>query len=196
MKIEEVQGLIEKSIQHQLPYVIVPRTPYVEDDITVAFEQESVDLILLIGYHHILSKSFTDKWHGRCINVHPSLLPAFPGRGKDIHSAVLEAKVQETGCTIHLVTDNVEGGEILCQKKCHVASDDTVEALKRRVQKLEVQAYIEVVNKYQAGVLPETKFPTIDLSTRDELSQRLQPLCRNTSRKGCSEVLAPFAGHP
>lgn len=106
-----------------------------------------VDLIVLIGYMRILSPSFVTRWKNKIINVHPSLLPAFGGKmDLDVHRAVLASKVKETGCTIHYVTEKVDAGPILLQKKLLVFANDTAESLKERVQQLEAAALIEVID--------------------------------------------------
>ncbi len=110
-----------------------------------------VELVILIGYMRILSKPFINEWRNHIINVHPSLLPAFAGgMDKNVHQAVLESGVKETGCTVHYVTEDVDAGPILIQKKCPVLSDDTTETLKERVQKLEGAALIEAISTFNA----------------------------------------------
>lgn len=106
-----------------------------------------IDLVVLIGYMRILSPDFVSQWNKRVINVHPSLLPAFAGKmDTEVHRAVLNSGVKETGCTIHYVTDEVDAGPIILQKKCSVLHDDTVESLKSKVQKLEGIALIDAIN--------------------------------------------------
>jgi len=101
---------------------------------------------LMIGYMRIVSAAFVEAWRGRLLNVHPSLLPAFGGlMNKSVHEAVLEAGVAETGCTIHQVTEDVDAGPIVLQKRCAVLPSDTVETLKDRVQALEQTAFVEVL---------------------------------------------------
>ena len=94
----------------------------------------------------ILSAEFCREWHDRILNVHPSLLPKYAG-GMDtnVHAEVIKNGDAETGCTIHFVTEEVDAGPILIQKKCVVASDDTVETLKAKVQMLEGDAFIEAI---------------------------------------------------
>jgi phosphoribosylglycinamide formyltransferase-1 len=105
-----------------------------------------VDIIVLIGYMRILSNEFVKTWRNQIINVHPSLLPEFAGgMDQNIHQAVLDAQQNETGCTVHYVTEEVDAGPILIQKKCPVLPTDTVESLKARVQKLEGEALIEAL---------------------------------------------------
>ena len=112
-------------------------------------ENKKIDLILLIGFMRILSPGFVDRWGGKIINVHPSLLPKYAGgMNNDVHEGVLAAGDKETGCTIHLVTKEVDGGPILLQKSCPVFENDSVESLKERVQELEGKAFIEVINNW------------------------------------------------
>ena len=113
-------------------------------------ESKKIDLILLIGFMRILSPGFVDVWGGKILNVHPSLLPKYAGgMNSDVHESVLAAGDKETGCTVHLVTKEVDEGPILIQKFCPVLDSDTVETLKKRVQKLEGEAFIEVINNWR-----------------------------------------------
>ncbi|HAU1150413.1 TPA: phosphoribosylglycinamide formyltransferase [Legionella pneumophila] len=106
-----------------------------------------VDLVVLIGYMRILSADFVNKWNKRVINVHPSLLPAFAGKmDMDVHQAVLDSGLMETGCTIHYVTEEVDAGPIILQKKCPILEGDTPQTLKARVQQLEGIALIDAIN--------------------------------------------------
>ena len=108
--------------------------------------QYDVDLVVLIGYMRILSPEFVIQWNNRVINVHPSLLPAFAGKMDiEVHQAVLDAGANETGCTIHYVTQYVDAGPVILQKKCSVLANDTAESLKERVQKLEGSALVEAI---------------------------------------------------
>ena len=111
------------------------------------FIDNNVDIVLLIGFMRILSKSFCKKWDNKILNVHPSLLPRYAGGiNNNVHRDVLKNKDSETGCTIHYVTANVDSGPILIQKKCEVQPGDTIESLKDRVQHLEGQAFIEALH--------------------------------------------------
>ena len=118
-------------------------------EVTRAFEEADVELILMIGYMRIVSRGFIEDWRGRLLNVHPSLLPAFAGlMNRRVHEAVLASGVRETGCTIHQVTEEVDAGPIVLQKRCPVLEGDTVESLKDRVQALEQQAFVEVLREW------------------------------------------------
>ena len=112
-------------------------------------EDKKIDLILLIGFMRILSSEFVDRWFGKIVNVHPSLLPKYAGgMNSDVHKSVLASGDKETGCTIHLVTKEVDGGPILLQKSCPVFENDSIDSLKERVQKLEGEAFIEIINNW------------------------------------------------
>tara|TARA_B100001996_G_C18392296_1_gene489675 strand:- start:81 stop:647 length:567 start_codon:yes stop_codon:yes gene_type:complete len=117
-----------------------------DSEITEVLTKYNVDLILLIGFMRILSSSFCKRWNKKIINVHPSLLPKYAG-GMDtnVHEEVIKNQDTVTGCTIHLVTENIDKGPILIQKKCKVKNSDSVNSLKKRVQKLEGEAFIEVI---------------------------------------------------
>ena len=115
--------------------------------LTQRFKNNDVDVILLIGFMRILSKSFCDDWNNKILNVHPSLLPKYAGGiNNNVHKEVLKNNDNETGCTIHYVTADVDSGPVLVQKKCKVQPNDTVESLKHRVQLLEGQAFIEALH--------------------------------------------------
>jgi formyltetrahydrofolate-dependent phosphoribosylglycinamide formyltransferase len=118
--------------------------------VTQALREADAELVLMIGYMRIVSDAFVEAWQGRLLNVHPSLLPAFAGlMNRGVHEAVLAAGVAETGCTVHQVTTVVDGGPVVLQKRCAVLADDTVETLKDRVQALEQDAFVEVLQRWR-----------------------------------------------
>jgi phosphoribosylglycinamide formyltransferase-1 len=83
---------------------------------------------------YIIPSSFFDKWKNKCINVHPSLLPKYQKLiNMNVHEKVICSGDTETGCTVHIMTDNVDDGPIIVQKKCKVEINDTPETLKQRV---------------------------------------------------------------
>lgn len=141
--------ILQRAQENGLPFFSVEaKNP--DALISQILRAHKVDVVILIGYMRILSNEFVNEWRNKMINVHPSLLPAFAG-GMDgkVHQAVLDAGVTETGCTVHYVTEEVDAGPILVQKKCAVLPGDTVESLKVRVQELEGVALIEAVPKIQ-----------------------------------------------
>ena len=99
-------------------------------------EQKGIELIILAGFMSILSENFTSRYPKRIINVHPSLIPSFCGKGfygLHVHEAALEYGVKVTGATVHFVNEIPDGGEIILQKSVAIRRDDTPETLQRRV---------------------------------------------------------------
>lgn len=107
-----------------------------EEAIQQALDRYQIHVIVLAGFLSILSESFTRRWPGRILNVHPSLIPAFCGKGMyglKVHEAALERGVKVTGATVHLVNEIPDGGPILLQKAVEVLPEDTPETLQKRV---------------------------------------------------------------
>ena len=107
-----------------------------ERNLSLKLAEYRVDLIVLAGFLSILSADFVAKWPDRILNVHPSLIPAFCGKGYyglRVHEAALQRGVKVTGATVHLVNEIPDGGRILLQKAVEVQPGDTPEALQRRV---------------------------------------------------------------
>lgn len=107
-----------------------------ESAILDALRQHNISLIVLAGFLSILSADFTRRYENRILNVHPSLIPAFCGKGfygLRVHEAALQRGVKVTGATVHLVNEIPDGGRILLQKAVEVLPEDTPETLQRRV---------------------------------------------------------------
>jgi len=104
-----------------------------------------VDLICLAGYMRLLSPCFIEAFRGRILNIHPSLLPSFPGL--DAQQQALEHSVKYTGCTVHFVDETLDGGPIIGQRVVPVLEGDTVETLSARILEQEHQLYAEAVSK-------------------------------------------------
>ncbi|MGE5538917.1 MAG: phosphoribosylglycinamide formyltransferase [Gemmatimonas sp.] len=98
-----------------------------------------VELVCLAGFMRILGPAFLERWHDRVVNIHPSLLPSFPGL--HVHEQALAAGVRLSGCTVHIVRPAVDDGPILVQAAVPVASDDTPETLAARVLEAEHRIY-------------------------------------------------------
>lgn len=104
-----------------------------------------IDLIVLVGWMRILSPWFVKEFAKKIINVHPSLLPKYPGMDLNVHEEVLRKGEKESGMTIHYVDEGVDTGEIILQKTVAIESGETVESLKKKVQELEKAWYPEVI---------------------------------------------------
>ena len=107
-----------------------------EEAIKSALAENDIDIIVLAGFMSILSESFTSAYPKRIINVHPSLIPSFCGKGfygLRVHEAALEYGVKVTGATVHFVNEVPDGGEIIMQKAVEILPEDTAETLQKRV---------------------------------------------------------------
>lgn len=129
-------------------------------EMTKILKQENVDLIVLVGYMRILTSYFVGEFRDRIINVHPALIPKYCGKdfyGKSVHEAILAAKEEKTGMTIHFVDEGVDTGRIILQKTCEVLPNDTPETLKERVQTLEKEWYPKVIQMFADGKIKAEK---------------------------------------
>lgn len=142
-----------------LPLVVLPRRQFpsavaFSEAIWAAIEPYAVDLVVLAGF---LSKlTIPAAYEGRVMNIHPSLLPLFGGRGfygERVHRAVLEAGVKVSGCTVHFVDEHYDAGPIILQRCVPVLDDDTPESLAERVFAEECRAYPEAIQLFAAGRL-------------------------------------------
>ena len=107
-----------------------------EAAISAALKEHDIELIILAGFMSILSEAFTKQWPERIINVHPSLIPSFCGKGfygLTVHEKALEYGVKVTGATVHFVNEIPDGGKIIAQKAVEILEDDTPEVLQKRV---------------------------------------------------------------
>ena len=131
---------LERAKNHNIPGFAVPRKGVsqaeFEAGLTERLTEYRADMIILAGFLSILSEGFVKGWPGRIVNVHPSLIPAFCGKGYyglRVHEAALARGVKVTGATVHLVNEIPDGGRILLQKAVNILPGDTPEVLQRRV---------------------------------------------------------------
>jgi formyltetrahydrofolate-dependent phosphoribosylglycinamide formyltransferase len=117
-----------------------------ENRILAELERYNIELVILSGYMRVLSPNFVNKWEGRLINIHPSLLPKYPGAYA--HRDALADNARITGCTVHLVDNGVDTGPILAQESLHILDDDDVESLSERVKKLEHKLYPATIDEF------------------------------------------------
>ena len=127
-----------------------------EHALDTRLREHTVDLVCLAGFMRVLTPWLVERWRDRMLNVHPSLLPAFPGL--DTHARALAAGVRITGCTVHFVRSEVDSGPIVVQAAVPVAADDTAERLAARVLEAEHRCYalaLELVAGGRAQVVGE-----------------------------------------
>ncbi len=118
-------------------------------EIVSELEKRNVELVCLAGYMRLLSPAFIEAFRERILNIHPSLLPSFPGL--DAQQQALCYGVKFTGCTVHFVDEGLDSGAIIAQKVVPVLADDTVETLTTRILEQEHQLYTESVAKIVGG---------------------------------------------
>ena len=136
----ETAYALTRAANHGVPGVAVPRKQMTQEAFEAVISEKlaeyDVDIIVLAGFLSILSADFVKQWPERIINVHPSLIPSFCGKGMyglKVHEAALAKGVKVTGATVHLVNEIPDGGRILLQKAVDILPGDTAEVLQRRV---------------------------------------------------------------
>lgn len=117
-----------------------------EQAVDQLLRRHGVEVVVLAGYMRLLTPWFVSAWAGRLLNIHPSLLPLYPGL--DTHRRAIEAGDAEAGCTVHLVIDEVDAGPILGQARVPILPGDTPEALAERVRAAEHQLYPQALRDF------------------------------------------------
>ena len=117
-------------------------------EVVDALRERNIDLVCLAGYMRVLSSEFIAAFRGRILNIHPSLLPSFPGL--DAQQQALEHGAKWTGCTVHFVDETLDGGPIIAQRAVPVSDHDTVESLSARILEQEHELYSEAVARVLA----------------------------------------------
>ena len=113
---------------------------------SAALEEHDVETIALAGFMRILSPWFVEEWRGRILNIHPSLLPKY--RGLDTHARAIEAGDSVSGCSVHIVTEELDAGEVLGQAEVSIEPGDTPASLEQRVLAAEHQLYPRVLSEF------------------------------------------------
>ena len=121
--------------------------------IATELDEHNVQLIVLIGYMRLFTNWFVGRYKNRIMNIHPSLLPSFPGIDRSVHREVLDCGCKVSGCTLFFVDEGKDTGPIIVQKAVPVLKDDDIDSLKTRVQKAEQEALPEGIKLYALGKL-------------------------------------------
>jgi phosphoribosylglycinamide formyltransferase 1 len=116
-----------------------------EREILRVLEDAKPDYIALAGYMRLLSPAFVATYRGRILNIHPSLLPAFPG--VDAQAQAIAARAKKSGCTVHFVDEGLDSGPIIVQRTVEIREDDTIETLSARILEQEHIAYVEALQR-------------------------------------------------
>jgi len=147
---------LERAAKAGIPTVILNHRDYAARE---QFDQQLMDqieafapeLLVLAGYMRILSAGFVQHYHGRILNIHPSLLPAY--RGTNTHQRVLDAGELIHGVSVHFVTEELDGGPVVLQVEIPITADDNKESLARRIAEQEHRIYPEIVSWFCSGRL-------------------------------------------
>lgn len=190
--------ILQRAADNNIPskYLSKKEKSRVEYDLEMATIIDNVgdiDLILLIGYMRILSPLFVNKY--TIYNVHPSLLPKYAG-GMDlnVHKTVIINKEKESGCTVHLVTPELDAGKILVQKSCQIDDNETPESLKTKVQYLEGLALVEAIEDFQRHSGLDYKKSGVNLEEANNFLNEIKPLISKTYCKNVISELGGFSG--
>lgn len=140
---------LEKARERAVETVVVERRGRSREDhdaeIIRELQSRDVELVCLAGYMRLLSKSFIEAFENRIINIHPSLLPSFPGL--NVQQQAIDAGVKVSGCTVHFVNEDLDAGPIILQREVQVLDGDTADTLAARILEQEHGAYVEAVIK-------------------------------------------------
>jgi len=147
LKLAEVEGIPNRAIQRK---DFADKHAH-EAAIDAALAEMGAEIVCLAGYMRLLTAEFTQRWQGRMINIHPSLLPSF--KGLESHARALEAGLTIHGCTVHFVTPDVDCGPIVAQAEVRVEPGDDPATLAARVLEQEHRLLPEVVGRFCAGRL-------------------------------------------
>jgi len=158
----DAKGLDHARHAH-IPSLVISHRDYDKPSFEAAMDQalehHGVQLVCLAGFMRLLTSWFTERWRDRLINIHPSLLPAFPGL--DTHAKVLDYGAKLTGCTVHFVRTEMDHGPIILQAAVPVLKEDTEETLAARVLAAEHKAYptaLRLIAENRVNVFEEKTF--------------------------------------
>ena len=130
---------------HTLDHKAFPNRAAHEDEVQRVLDAAQPDFICLAGYMRLLGAAFIERWRNRILNIHPSLLPSFPG--VDAQAQAVAYGVKVSGCTVHFVDEHLDAGPILVQRAVPVRDDDTAASLAARILEEEHGAYVEALRK-------------------------------------------------
>lgn len=150
---------LERAAAHGIRGVVIGKDEYPDmadrtEAIIRALSEAETDLVVLAGYLSVLQPALIEAYRNRIINIHPSLIPKYCGKGfygMHVHEAVIAAGEKESGATVHFVDEGVDTGKIIIQRKVEVLSDDTPETLQQRVLEVEHKILPEAVKKFCNG---------------------------------------------
>ncbi|WP_057768073.1 phosphoribosylglycinamide formyltransferase [Cytobacillus praedii] len=141
---------IERAIKENIPSFVFTAKEYAskeeyETEILQKLRELEADYVVLAGYMRLIGPTLLKNYEGRIINIHPSLLPAFPG--KDAIGQALNANVKESGVTIHFVDEGMDTGPIIAQQSVPISKEETIESLQAKIHEIEHKLYPQVLQR-------------------------------------------------
>jgi phosphoribosylglycinamide formyltransferase-1 len=158
---KENAPVLELAKKYQVPTTVLISRGLLREDynnkLHTVLSTLKFDYLCLAGYMLLLPRSVTSQWWKRVINIHPSLLPKY--KGLNAVKQALEAGEKETGCTVHFVTEDLDGGPILGQKRLEILKGESLESLTQRLLEKEHELYVEVLEELSQKLLNVKKTP-------------------------------------
>lgn len=147
----EQAGVVEKAIRHHIPATIFTRDQWNYGEVQSLLQHDEVTHIVLAGFLWLIPQNLIQAFPNRIINIHPSLLPRFGGKGMygmKVHEAVKASGEGVTGITIHLVNEHFDEGKIIFQERCRLEPTDSVDQIAAKVSALELKHYPEIIRSW------------------------------------------------
>lgn len=149
-------GAIERAEKSNIPFRVISPADFPDEiefgkELLLQLTQWNVNLIALAGYLKKIPKDVIHEYNNRILNIHPSLLPKFGGKGfygMNVHQAVIDAEEEESGCSVHIVTDEFDEGPVIAQTKVPVKKHESPEELAERILKEEHRLYPAAIQKH------------------------------------------------
>ncbi|MCF3942999.1 phosphoribosylglycinamide formyltransferase [Oceanobacillus alkalisoli] len=147
---QEQAGVLKKAMQHGIETFVFSAKDYeskeaYEAEIAEQLKRKGIEWVFLAGYMRLIGPTLLQAYEGKIVNIHPSYLPAFPG--KDAIGQAFEAGVRQTGVTVHFIDEGMDTGPIIRQEAVSILANDTKETLQKRIQKVEHRLYPQVIRE-------------------------------------------------
>lgn len=148
---KETANVLNRAKIASIETYLLNKADFLENDTTIRFlKSKNIDLIVLAGFLWMIPENLVKAFPNKIINIHPALLPKFGGKGMygmNVHNAVIQAKEQQSGISIHFVNEQYDEGEIISQHTCAVSENDTPESLATKIHDLEYEFFPKAIEK-------------------------------------------------
>jgi len=140
--------VLDRAKKHHIPTIVFSKEELNSGEILIRLKSQQINLIVLAGFLLKIPRKITDHYFNRIINIHPSLLPLYGGKGMyglHVHQKVFDSKDKETGITIHYVNAKYDDGKIIFQAKCEIKPNTRVKEIAKKVHKLEMKFFPRII---------------------------------------------------